>query len=104
MRGPFGEAVINLKPNAVPIKHRPFHIVGERKAAWVKLTDAILETGKIEPGVGPWNSASFPVRKKKPGEYRLVEDFRDVNNATEDDAHPLPRIDAILQRQGTYKM
>ena len=63
-----------------------------------------METGKIEPGVGPWNSASFPVPKKKPGEYRLVEDFRDVNNATEDDAHPLPRIDAILQRQGAFQM
>ena len=104
VRGPFGEAVIKLKPGAVPIKHRPFNIVGERKTAWVKLTDEILNTGKIEPGVGPWNSASFPVPKKKPGEYRLVEDFRDVNNATEDDGHPLPRIDAILQRQGSYKI
>ena len=58
IRGPFGEAIIKLKPNAVPIKHRPFHIVGERKTAWVRLTDEILEAGKIEPGVGPWNSAS----------------------------------------------
>jgi hypothetical protein len=104
IRGPFGEAVIKLKPDAIPIKHRPFHIVGERKAAWVRLTDEILEAEKIEPGVGPWNSASFPVPKKNPGEYRLVEDFRDVNNATEDDGHPLPRIEAILQRQGNFKM
>ena len=88
----------------MPIKHRPFNIVGERKTAWVRLTDEILNTGKIEPGVGPWNSASFPVPKKKPGEYRLVEDFRDENNATEDDGHPLTRIDAILQRQGSYKI
>jgi hypothetical protein len=33
-----------------------------------------------------------------------VEDFRDVNNATEDDGHPLPRIEGILQKQGEYKM
>ena len=104
IRGPFGEAVIKLKPDAKPISHRPFQIVGERKDAWVRLTDEILTAGKIEPGVGPWNSASFPVPKKKPGEYRLVEDFRDVNNATEDDGHPLPRIDMVLQRQGKYQI
>ena len=104
IRGPFGEAVIKLKPDAKPISHRPFQIVGERKDAWVRLTDEILAEGKIEPGVGPWNSASFPVPKKKPGEYRLVEDFRDVNNATEDDGHPLPRIDMVLQRQGKYQI
>ena len=33
-----------------------------------------------------------------------MEDFRDVNDATEDDAHPLPRIVAILQRQGAFKI
>ena len=104
IRGPFGEAFIKLKPGATPIKHRPFNITGERRTAWIRLTDEILKDGKIEPGMGPWNSASFPVPKKKPGEYRLVEDFRDVNSATEDDAHPLPRIDMILQKQGTYKI
>ena len=65
IRGPFGEAVIKIKPDAVPVKHRAFHIVGERKDAWVKLTDEILREGKIEPGVSPWNSAYFPVPKKE---------------------------------------
>ena len=34
----------------------------------------------------------------------MVEDFRDLNHATEDDAHPLPRIDMVLQRQGKFKI
>ena len=33
-----------------------------------------------------------------------MEDFRRVNDATVDDAHPLPRIEDILQKQGSYKI
>ena len=90
IRGPHGEAVIILKPGAVPIKQRMFQIHGERKVAWGKLVDQIIDDDKMEPGVSPWNSPSFPVPKKKPNDYRLVEDFRKVNDNTEDDAHPLP--------------
>ena len=58
----------------------------------------------VESGVSPWNTPSFPVPKENPGEYRLVEDFRKLNDATNDDAHPLPRKEDILQRQGKFKM
>ena len=59
---------------------------------------------KIEPGQGPWCSPSFPVPKKKPGTYRLVVDYRKLNDATIVDSHPLPRIGDILQRQGAFKI
>ncbi len=42
--------------------------------------------------------------KKRPGEFRLVVDYCALNAATVTDAHPLPRIEDILQRQGRYKM
>ena len=51
-----------------------------------------------------WNTPSFPVPKKRPGEYRLVQDFRPQNAAPIKDGHPLPRINEILQRQGQKKM
>ena len=103
-RGPLGEAEIILKPDVVPTKQRPFQMVGERRAAWVKLTDQLIQDGKIEPGQSPWCSPSFPVPKKKPGEYRLVVDFRRLNDATIVDSHPLPRIGDILQRQGKFQI
>ena len=37
--------------------------------------------------------------KKDPGTYRLVVDFRAVNDATITDAHPFPLIGDILQAQ-----
>jgi hypothetical protein len=86
------------------VKQKAFQIGGERREALERLTKEIMDTGKIEPGYGPWSSPSFPVPKKKPGEYRLVEDFRKVNDTTIDDAHPLPRKEEILQRQGYCKM
>jgi hypothetical protein len=104
IRGPFGLAEIKLKANAKPVKQRMFHITGERREAWDKLTNEVITSGKVEPGIGPWSSASFPVPKKNPGEYRLVEDFRSVNENTEDDAHPLPRIDEMIQRQSEFSL
>ena len=62
-RGDFGEAEILLKPNAVPVKQRPYPLVGDRRAAWTKLIDQLVADGKIEPGQGPWCSPSFPFPK-----------------------------------------
>ena len=104
IRGLFGEAEIWLKPDATPVNVAPYRIAGERKAAWTNLVDKILESHKIEPGVSAWNTPSFPVPKKRPGEYRLVQDFRPQNAATVKDGHPLSRIGDILQRQGNFEM
>ena len=103
-RGPYGEAEIILRPGVKAVKQRPFQMTGEKRAAWISLTDQLIADGKIEPVQGPWCSSSFPVPKKKPGQWRLVVDFRALNDATEVDSHPLPRIADILQRQGKYRM
>ena len=103
-RGPFGEATITLKPGAAPVKQRMFQIQGERREKWMELIDKIEREGKIEDGVSAWSSPSFPVPKKRPGEYRLVVDYRALNAATVNDAHPLPLIEEILVAQGKYRM
>ena len=104
IRGPFGLAEINLNADAKPLKQRMFHITGERRDAWDILTNDVIDSRKVEPGMGPWSSPSFPVPKKNPGEYIMVEDFRAVNENTETDAHPLPRIEEMVQRQAEFKI
>ena len=104
VRGPFGEATIELKPGTEPARQRAFHLHGERREALNKLVEQLEVEGKLEPGAGPWSSPAFPVPKKRPGEYRLVVDYRAVNDATIADAHPLPRIEDILQRQGSFRI
>ena len=35
----FGEAEIELYPGAIPVKQRPYPLTGDRRKAWVELTD-----------------------------------------------------------------
>ena len=48
VRGPFGEAEIVPKPGAVPVKQRMFQFQGERRQAWVDLSEALIKQGKWE--------------------------------------------------------
>ena len=104
IRGPYGEAEIWLKPGAEPISVPPYSFTGERRQAHAELVDQAMAAGKLEPGRGPWNTPSFPVPKKRPGEYRLVQDLRPQNEATLKDGQPLPVINLLLQRQGKFRM
>ena len=104
VRGPYGEAEIWLKPDAEPVSQTPYRFIGERREAHAKLLDEAVTAGKLEPGRGPWNTPSFPVPKKRPGEYRLVQDLRPQNAVTIKDGHPLPLIGLILVRQGRHRM
>ena len=68
------------------------------------IADAEL-AGKLEDGntTSGWNTPCFPVPKKN-GKFRLVQDLRPQNEATIKDGHPLPRIGAIVQKQGKFKI
>ena len=100
MRGPFGEGEIWLKPDARPVSVPPFHLNGERREALDSLVGECIARKKLEPGKGAWNTPAFPVPKKTPGSYRLVQDLRPQNAATVKDGHPLPRINDMVHRQG----
>ena len=57
----------------------------------------MLEHGQIEKSHASWSSPVLLI-KKKDDTYRFVVDYRQLNNLTERDSYPLPRIDETLNR------
>ncbi|KAK3108631.1 hypothetical protein FSP39_012081 [Pinctada imbricata] len=78
-----------------PIKQRP------RRVPMAKMKDAADEIsrmkslGIIEPSTSPWSSNVVLV-KKKDNSLRFCIDYRQLNEVTIKDSHPLPRIDDAL--------
>jgi hypothetical protein len=62
-----------------------------------KQVEELLQQGFIRPSVSPYGSPILFVRKKE-GTFRMVIDYRQINNLTIKDKYPLPRIDDLLDR------
>ena len=97
--GIFCTAKIKLKPNPKIYCHWEYQLQGERAEAMKKLLMEFIERGCIEPSDSEWASPAFIVPKKEKGEWRLVVDYRGLNEQTEHDSYSLPLIDSILQKQ-----
>jgi hypothetical protein len=67
----------------------------------------LIDEGIIEESDSPWNSPILVVPKKTGADgdpkWRLVVDFRRLNEKTVGDAHPLPDITEILDQLGQSK-
>ena len=67
-----------------------------------KQIEDMLEKGIISPSTSPWASPIVLVRKKS-GDLRFCIDYRRLNQITCNDAHPLPRVDNLLDAVGNAK-
>ena len=98
-RGRFGTARIKLKPNPKIYRHREYQLQADRAEAMKKLLAEFIERGWIQPSDSEWASPAFILPKKEKGEWRLVVDYRGLNEQTEHDSYSLSLIDTILQKQ-----
>ena len=67
----------------------------------------LLDTGIIKPSESPYNTPVWIVPKKADSQgnprWRMVLDFRELNNKTIGDSYPLPNITEIFYQVGSAK-
>ena len=84
---PTGDA----RPKRLPPRRAPIHmreVVDEQ-------VQELLNQGVVEPCYSSW-AAPLVLVKKKDGSTRICVDYRALNEVTEKDGHPLPRIEDNL--------
>ena len=86
---------------------RPYRLPESQKAEVERQVSNLLKEGIIEERTSPWNSPILVVPKRVGNDgvqrWRLVVDFRRLNEKTIGDAHPLPDTTEILDQLGQSK-
>lgn len=93
------EQSIVLKPNTVPVYKKQYRLPKSQKGEIQKQIKKMLEDDIIEETMSEWSSPILLVPKKcdtDEKKYRLVVDYRKLNENIADDRFPLPNIVDIL--------
>ena len=96
---------ISLKAGAKPIKLRPYRVNAVKQEMMHQFLAQLVQAGVLEEGTSPWG---FPLlMAKKPGRdpalpqsYRLLCDFRVLNDLIDCPSTPLPIIDELVRDLG----
>lgn len=97
------EHTIPVKKDQQPIHQKQYRLPMANKEVVKEQIENWLDNEIIQESVSPWNFPILVVPKKsedgKP-KYRVVVDFRLLNDVTEGDAFPLPNINELLDSLG----
>jgi hypothetical protein len=100
IKGPMREMRIHLKPDARPVKQRPYRLNLKYKEKVNIELDRMLEAGIIElVGESEW-IIPMVVQDKKIGEIRICVDLGRLNDACLHDPFPTPFTDEVLDNVG----
>lgn len=94
---------IRTKTNE-PIYTRVYRTTGKHKEVIDKTIEEYLESGIIRHSESPYNAPVWAVPKKMDAsgkeKWRVVIDYRKINNETIEDKYPIPNIEDILDKLG----
>ncbi|XP_066518865.1 uncharacterized protein [Hoplias malabaricus] len=86
-------------PVGVTVRQRPYRVPEARRTAIEEEVERMLSAGIIEPSNSPWSSPIVLVPKPD-GSWRFCNDFRKLNEVSQFDSYPLPRVDDLIDRLG----
>ncbi|PNF14896.1 hypothetical protein B7P43_G05140 [Cryptotermes secundus] len=95
-----------INPNRA-INTRSYRIPEVHKEEVQRQTEQMLQDGIIAPSNSPWNSPILVVPKKADAsgkkKWRIVVDFRKLNDVTIGDSFPIPVISEVLDALGNSR-
>ncbi|XP_023243879.1 uncharacterized protein LOC111641862 [Centruroides sculpturatus] len=89
--------------DASPIYQPPYRIPYAQREKMNEIIDELLENKIITHSKSPWSAPALLVKKKDPGLWRLVIDYRKLNKVTKNDPYPLPLVQEALSLMGQAK-
>ncbi len=96
-----GEATIAIDPDAALPNHKPRPFRRDVLPEAQERLDDLKGRGMARDAYGPVASAAFPVPKGD--DFRLVGDYRDLNEATIPDRHPVPDCRRLIADLPAFK-
>ena len=94
--GDLGEMKIPLKPNAKPMRQRPYQLNPRYKDRVKVEIDQMLDVGIIEPVKESECISPMVVQDKKTGKVHICVDLRKLNDACMHDPFPTTFTDEVL--------
>lgn len=88
---------VKIKGNPKPTQSRPYQCTPVRMQALKEIINKMLEQKVIEVSRSEWCSPAFVVPKRDKNKYRMVCDFRRVNEHIELDLFPTPHMENLFQ-------
>jgi hypothetical protein len=98
---------IRIEPGVEPVNVKPYRLPETQKQEVRRHVEEVRRGGIITESTSPWNSPLLIVPKKADAtgekKWRLVIDYRKMNEKTAGDAYPLPGVSEILDHLGQSK-
>ena len=97
---------IHLKPHTVPRYIKQYRLPPSYRAIIAEKVRKMVRQDLVEPSFSPWNAPVLLVPKKgakSASDFRLVIDYRRLNDVVSDIGFPIPDINEILDGLGNSK-
>lgn len=81
----------------IPVWRSQYPLSEEKTKGIEPTLTGLLGGSVLHPTVSPWNMPILPVKKGDTGKWRMVQDFRPINEVTVPDVRPVPDPYLALQ-------
>jgi len=102
------EHVIKVPKDLKPIYKKPYRLLFSQQPEIERQISQMIDDEIIERSMSPFNAPLILVKKKEEAsgkqKFRIVIDFRSLNDVTLNEFHPLPNITEILDQLGQCQL